>query len=430
MRPHAGFLAGFLLAFLSTVPITAQDGGATCAEYNPAADQIVAIPEQTNSQFHITGYHYYNSQAGVACTYTDPSTNADQSCASQVSVEMSISGGDTGITTSAYHVNHVAQNQAGAGNPDGGSSATGQSAIAFESCTTNSCGFNVSVGPLTFPSESIWNGSQTYTANCPAEPNPNYSAGGGGSGFGGGVGCCGGGVVCGEVKRRGGGGGGVQGQAGAGTVCDPSTCDCVYASPIVVDTTGGGFHLTSPQAGVYFDIANTGIPVKIAWTAADSGNAFLALDRNGNGKIDDGGELFGDHTQQPASANPNGFLALEEFDKPENGGNGDGIIDARDAIFPHLLLWIDENHDGISQPNELHTLPELGVFSIALHYRNEPYTDAYGNWFHYRAAVNPDPADGQSKDGRWTYDVFFATERNSLPAKATAFKLTEPPLFK
>jgi len=145
--------AWFLFAFLSAVPLAAQDGGATCAEYNPPIN-VIAVPEQTNSQYHITGYHYYDSQATAVCTYTDPSTNADQYCATQVSVQMDISGGDTGITTSAYHVNHVAQAGAASGSPDGGSAATGQAAIAFESCTSRSCGFNVSVGPITPSSHS------------------------------------------------------------------------------------------------------------------------------------------------------------------------------------------------------------------------------------------------------------------------------------
>jgi hypothetical protein len=184
-------------------------------------------------------------------------------------------------------------------------------------------------------------------------------------------------------------------------------CTCQYASPIIVDTTGKGFHLTSSADGVTFDIAGDGHPIKIAWTAADSGNAFLALDRNHNGKIDNGKELFGNFTAQPESDEPNGYLALAEFDKPQNGGNGDGIIDSRDAVYSKLLLWIDEDHDGISEPDELHTLPELGVFSISLHYTDDHHDDPYGNWFHYRAALNPNPLDGASKDGRWTYDVFF-----------------------
>jgi hypothetical protein len=164
-----------------------------------------------------------------------------------------------------------------------------------------------------------------------------------------------------------------------------------------------------------FDIAGDGHPTKLAWTAASSSNAFLALDRNGNGKVDNGKELFGNFTEQPPCPDGgksclNGYRALAEFDKPENGGNGDGIIDRRDAVYAKLLLWIDSNHDGISQPNELHSLPELGVYSISLHYHDDRhFFDEYGNWFHYQAALNPDSADGESKDGRVTYDVFFVT---------------------
>jgi hypothetical protein len=191
-------------------------------------------------------------------------------------------------------------------------------------------------------------------------------------------------------------------------------CRCAYpceiTSPILIDVLGNGFDLTNAANGVVFDInpeGRIGLKEQVAWTAESSDDAWLVLDRNRNGVIDNGRELFGNFTQQPdppSGETRNGFLALARYDKPQQGGNNDGRIDADDEIFTSLRLWQDVNHNGISEQSELQMLASKGVAQIDLDYRESRRVDQHGNKFKYRARVYD--VRGVYV-GRWAWDVIL-----------------------
>lgn len=177
--------------------------------------------------------------------------------------------------------------------------------------------------------------------------------------------------------------------------------------PVVLDIGRNGYRLTGAEAGVRFDIDADGINDQIGWTRAADDDALLCWDRNGNGLIDDGRELFGWATPLAAGSNAGiGYAALAELDEADLGGNGDGWITLDDSAWSNLCVWTDGNHDGQTQAGELSAPGAHGIAAFAYAYREQARRDSHGNLFRYASSMLVRTSNGHEKP--WpTYDVIF-----------------------
>jgi len=142
--------------------------------------------------------------------------------------------------------------------------------------------------------------------------------------------------------------------------------------PLAIDLNGDGVQTISIDSGVLFDFNNDQMRTGTGWLDANDG--FLAYDRNGNGMIDNGSELFGvDTRKSDGSLAKDGFDALRDLDS-----NGDGVFNSADTDFGNVRVWQDKNSDGVSQADELRTLDELGITAIHLD-SQETNIDSNGN---------------------------------------------------
>ena len=185
-----------------------------------------------------------------------------------------------------------------------------------------------------------------------------------------------------------------------------------YSTPIVLDLNGDGVHTLAMAAGVQFDLLANGSKVQTGWVG--SGDGLLALDRNRDGSIGDGSELFGSSTLlangQRAS---DGYAALGELD-----ANHDGVISSGDAAFADLRVWVDGNADGASAAGELRTLADLGITEISV---NATAGDSVDNGNILGLTSSFRTADGSSHAAA---DVWFQIQPGNPQASSMGDKVS------
>ena len=166
----------------------------------------------------------------------------------------------------------------------------------------------------------------------------------------------------------------------------------------MVDLDGTGIQTTSLDNGVIFDYSGDGNPVQTAWAAP--GDGLLVRDLNGNGRIDNGSELFGSFTRlKNGEQAANGCQALAELDV-----NKDGIVDRNEASKAGILIWRDSNSNGIADPGELLTFAQAGIMSIETGFTESSDVDANGNPLRWQGSfIRSDGSRGSA------IDVLFVT---------------------
>jgi hypothetical protein len=133
--------------------------------------------------------------------------------------------------------------------------------------------------------------------------------------------------------------------------------------PLVIDLGQDGIHLGEKGVGVMFDLMANGSPIRMQWTAPGGNEAFVVIDKNGNGIADDGSELLTNYNwlMLENTVAANGFADLAQYDQTALGGNDDGFISNADAVWHELNLWLDKNADGISTAHEMIKPANIGL---------------------------------------------------------------------
>ncbi len=171
------------------------------------------------------------------------------------------------------------------------------------------------------------------------------------------------------------------------------------ASPLVLDLDGNGVTTVGLEAGIYFDHNGDSFLERSGFVGA--GDGLLVWDRNGDGIINNGAELFGNNSVLAGgSLASHGFAALAELDT-----NGDGVVNVDDEAFAYIRVWQDINQDGVSDEGELFTLEAAGVASLSLMFTNQRYVDAYGN--EHRQVGSFTTTEGET---RTMTDVWFTRD--------------------
>ncbi len=198
--------------------------------------------------------------------------------------------------------------------------------------------------------------------------------------------------------------------------------------PLAIDLGGDGIQMVSGDVPVLFDHDGNGVKTGTGWISG--GDAWLVMDRNGNGTIDSGQELFGVDTvittkgtyldnagvEQSWSLTRNassGFEALTALD-----GNGDKVFDARDEAFQSIRLWQDQNSDGISQADELFTLQQKGILEISLNADSSSVELGNGNGITGQAPI------------KWAYGGAGQIDSIGLQSNAANLNLADTPFFR